>query len=388
MRNLKILPPLFLLILTILVYRAWFILKPLSGGDYITFWPENLKNYFNFPFSSWDHQIDLGWYIGALLHYAPYSLLMGLAGRVLNYNPVIIERLFWLFPFLGLSLFSSVCLFKTLFSKNNLWFFSSLIFLFNTYVLMMTGGGQVGGIGLAYAIAPLVLACFINSIKEISLKWSILSGIALALQIMFDPRITYITIGAIFLYALFWCGRGFKKYLFIFGIPLLISLGLHFFWLLPSFLAKKPSLPVGYGEPGWVEFLSFARFSDSVSLLHPNWSENIFGKTYFFRPEFLILPILAFSSLLFINYSITNYELRIKKNVLVFALLGIVGAFLAKGANPPFGEIYLWLFKNIPGMNMFRDPTKFYILVALSYSVLIPFSVEQIYLYLRKKFNN
>jgi hypothetical protein len=192
---------------------------------------------------------------------------------------------------------------------------------------------------------------------------------------MFDPRITYITISAIFLYALFWCSRAFKKYLFIFSVPLLISLGLHFFWILPSFLAKKPSLPTGYGEGGWVEFLSFGNFSDSISLLHPNWPENIFGKTYFMRPEFLVIPILAFVSLLFINQL---KSLRVIKNILFFASLGLIGAFLAKGSKPPFEEVYLWLFKYFPGMSMFRDPTKFYLFVALSYSLLIPFSLSQI----------
>jgi hypothetical protein len=44
------------------------------------------------------------------------------------------------------------------------------------------------------------------------------------------------------------------------------------------------------------------------------------------------------------------------------------------------------LFKYLPGMNLFRDPTKFYILVALSYSILIPFSLHQINSYLSSKF--
>ena len=135
-------------------------------------------------------------------------------------------------------------------------------------------------------------------------------------------------------------------------------------------------MPAGYEKADWVRFLSFADFSNAFSLLHPNWPENIFGKTYFMRPEFLIIPILAFVSLFFVN-RLTN--LQTKKNILFFTFLALIGAFLAKGSNPPFGEVYLWLFNNFPGMNLFRDPTKFYVLVALSYSVLIPFSVTEIY---------
>jgi len=34
---------------------------------------------------------------------------------------------------------------------------------------------------------------------------------------------------------------------------------------------------------------------------------------------------------------------------------------------------------------MFRDPVKFYVLVAIGYSVLIPYSVEQVYKFLKAK---
>ena len=91
------------------------------------------------------------------------------------------------------------------------------------------------------------------------------------------------------------------------------------------------------------------------------------------RPEFLILPLLAYAALLF-----KTIEKSSRKTILFFALLGLIGAFLAKGANEPFGQIYLWLFEHVPGFIMFRDPTKWYLLVALSYSVLIPFSIFHI----------
>ncbi|PIR79698.1 MAG: hypothetical protein COU25_04025 [Candidatus Levybacteria bacterium CG10_big_fil_rev_8_21_14_0_10_35_13] len=60
-------------------------------------------------------------------------------------------------------------------------------------------------------------------------------------------------------------------------------------------------------------------------------------------------------------------------------MLGLLGAFLAKGANEPFGEIYLWLFNHVPGFVLFRDPTKWYTLIALSYSMLIPFTIFKAY---------
>ncbi len=93
------------------------------------------------------------------------------------------------------------------------------------------------------------------------------------------------------------------------------------------------------------------------------------------KSEFILLSILAFSSLLFF---------KSKRKILFLVTLALTGAFLAKGVNPPYGEVYLWFFNNFPGFVVFRDPTKWYILVAVSYSVLIPFTLSGISQKLRK----
>jgi len=292
----------------------------------------------------------------------------------------VAEKIIWLWPFLILTVFSSWYLAKTLFPKNKIiHFLAPFIYLFNTYILMVAGGGQMG-IMMAYSLAPLVFGVFAKSVQASGIKLKIMAGLVLSLQVMFGPRISFLTMGTIFLYAVFQYGLVIRKYLETFAFPLFITLGLHFYWILPLVLVKRVGVPTGLGEPGWVEFLSFGNFSDSLSLLHPNWPENIFGKTYFMRPEFLLLPILAYGSLLFIKAK------RKKLNILFFVSLGLIGAFLAKGSKPPLGEVYLWLFKYFPGMNMFRDPTKFYLLIALSYSLLIPFSLETFVKKFNKKF--
>src|SRR5207247_1280407 len=90
-------------------------------------------------------------------------------------------------------------------------------------------------------------------------------------------------------------------------------------------------------------------------------------------PEFLVIPIFAYSGLLFLKNA------KKPRVLLSFAFIGLVGAFLAKGANEPFGILYLWLFDHFPGFIMFRDPSKFYLLVAIAYSILITFSLEQLW---------
>ena len=83
-----------------------------------------------------------------------------------------------------------------------------------------------------------------------------------------------------------------------------IAVLLNLYWVLPLLMLKENTLDAlgsAYTTVGALRFFSFADFSHSLSLLHPNWPENLFGKTYFLQPEFLLLPMLAFSSLLFVK---------------------------------------------------------------------------------------
>ena len=175
-------------------------------------------------------------------------------------------------------------------------------------------------------------------------------------------------------------------------IPLFGLIALHAFWILPAILTHQnplEQLGSAYSTTGAVKFFSFAALENALSLLHPNWPENLFGKTYFMKPEFLGLPILAYISLLFISTKEkTKEQKKTVQYVLYFALLALIAAFLAKGANDPFGEIYLWMFTNIPGFGVFRDSTKWYVLIAISYSLLIPFSLKHLQDIFKKKFLN
>ena len=142
------------------------------------------------------------------------------------------------------------------------------------------------------------------------------------------------------------------------------------FWILPILISRinpvTTILSESASSSGLMRFFSFATLENTLSLLHPNWPENIFGKIGFMRPEFILIPILAFSPLLFVK----------NRKILFFAFLGLLGAYLAKGSNPPWGEIYVWLTDHVGLFAMYRDPTKWYIFVAIAYSILIPISLQ------------
>lgn len=281
-------------------------------------------------------------------------------------------RLMYYWPFLVVGTISSYLLVRQYLKNIALACIGTLVYMTNTYILMLAGGGQMG-LMIAYAFVPLVFYSFVTQ-----QLW--LFTASSALLILFDLRFSYVLYAALVLYGLLVIPR--KKWwvtVRVFAIPILIVASLHSFWLIPSFFGRSLGLPAGYGDPGWLAFLSWAEFSKTISLLHPNWPENIFGFTHFMRPEFLLIPTIVSLSLL-VSPKKDSFDPRIR----YFFIIGLVGAFLAKGVKPPFGNIFEWMFVHVPMFNGFRDPTKFYLLIALAYTILIPYSVQQIMEWLKK----
>lgn len=368
------------------IYRSWFyIFNTLSSGDWPYIFAENIRE-FRIPTEP------------PFLWLEPYYQLTSKLGvQVFSLSWEITEKVFWFFPYLIISIISSFLFLKYTSTilrvgKNSLIFIflGCLIFTTNTYILMLTGGGQMG-VAVAYSLTPLVLLQLmklinLSNFSSSKFKFLITSGLILGAQLMFDPRIFLLSILIGLLYFLFMFKdvnfKIFKKIIFV----LIVAIVINFFWILPNF---------GYFDTEYksavdavnADYLSFATFSNSISLFHPNWPHNIFGKVGFMKPEFIIIPILAYGSLLLLNSKRQLKVQKFKNNlaikqfsnkaILFFVFLGLLGAFLAKGTNPPFGEIYRRL-SDIPGFSAFRDPTKFYTLVVLSYMVLIPFSLNKL----------
>jgi hypothetical protein len=337
-------------------------------GDWRFFWPENLSDFIGIP-SAWDPSLNSGigqsgvplLWINSYLNFTASFSILGLSWPLIGY-------IFWLIPAVLGSFFSMFFLYRFFFPKQKTFaIFAGIIYVSNTYFLLLISGGQFG-VALSYAVAPLVLLRFLILFRKQSVKTAILAGLSWSLLLLFDPRIMYVTLIALVILWLFQFTKP-KKILryviFVVIIPVLLIVLLHSYWLFPIVLFRNVSVAAELGNLDSFKFFSFADFSHALAFLHPNWPENIFGKVYFLQPQFLLIPLIAFSSLIFVK--------RENKNVLLpLMLLVLFGAFLAKGVQEPFGFMNEIIYRHVPGMGMFRDPTKFYVLIALGYSVLIP----------------
>ncbi len=303
----------------------------------------------------------------------------------------VIEKLLWLGVFV-LAIYSSYILAKYILGNNSSAGLASVIYSFNTYILLLFGGGQLG-VALAYGISPFILMKFMqvidaqtNDKAEISYKKNGINvaaqnGLWFALLITCDLRLAYLVLGAIVFYWLFCILSGRLRItgygiLYTFLIPAIVSVGVHAFWILPTILTGSGPASKGadFINPGMLRFLSVADLPHTISFLHPNWPDNLFGRVYFMQPEFLLVPVLAFSSL----FLLRKNEQKSFRHLLFFNFMALIGGIFATGVNSPIGGVFQWMFIHVPGFVMFRDPTKLYLFVAIAYSVLIAYTFKEL----------
>ena len=368
------------------VFVRWGISGTLSSGDWGYRFVE-LSSSMNPWVVSWSTYFGNGLGGGKMI-LAPLDTWYIITARIasnLSLPWEFTERIVWFIPLVIVAMFSSIRLTQSIVRAR--FSFLGILYVINTHFIMVLSGGQMGVVW-AIAIAPLVIHISMHLVDLLHrestklVHTTCLVGVIGAIQLMFDARIFYVTVMVIVSYIVFvFLNKGVKKVVYIrlmlVGISAgLIIIGLHAYWILPLIIYRTPIdtlLSSVYLSSDALRFFSFADQSHTMSLLHPNWPENIFGKMSFLRPEFLVFPILAFSSLLFLGKE--DREKKIK--ILFFAFMGLIGAFLAKGVNQPFGSLYEWMFVHVPGFVMFRDPTKFYVLISISYTVLIAYTLER-----------
>lgn len=398
----KILWVLLFIIGGLLFHKFLLSLHPIIAVDYTHLENQIIQYYRNYAFSSWYPSDNLGISYIVLLNHAPSNFLVGLLGSI-GIPDAFVERVLWWIPFFLLG-GGSIYLLTRSVLRNTFAAIAIMLYMANTYVLMILAGGQVQGVGLAYALAPMILLCLRKVFSQIlddgrtQISWSVMYGILLGIEMVLDPRLTYIMLVASVIYGLVYMfflmektnlfGRIIRFGIFGYMLPSIILGLLHMFWILPTVLAHaniNSEFGSVFTSKDAVRYFSFAKFENTLGLLHPNWPENIFGKTYFMRPEFLLLPVFAFISLFWVKKTQGKKEYEKNIHILFFAILGIIGIFLAKGAQDPFGGVYLWMFDHVPGFVMFRDPTKWYLLIAISYAILIPFTIGKVYVWFKDK---
>lgn len=365
---------LFLIILLFAVYWKWWVPGVRTATDFPAVSMPDLNGQFNIP-QLWFLRGSIGF--GGYSVFTLWSWLMDLtAGLLSNFGVAfeVLERMMFIIPILLIGVFGIWNLLNRFGLSKSSKFIASLFYLTNTYILLLIDGGQLS-VGLAYAWFPCAYLLFVDSLGK-DIKKQIIAAFGLWILGVLDIRFTYI-LGILlilrFFYEMVFPRKEEDRIIETLGwikssfLAVLIFILLNTYWIIP--FIKYPLSSARFSDLTKISDLNFTKLKHSLALLQPHWYENIFGRIAPFRKEFLLIPVLAF---------LAPILKRKNKEVWFWAVIAAVSIFLAKGANTPLPGVYPWLFTHIPGFSLFRDSTKFFFLVALSYSVLIAFTVDEI----------
>ena len=350
------------------VHHLWFFsTATLTYWDTAFNFPEQLRQIASFQ--TWSLE-SLG-RIAEIPSAYPYNYLSGLLARA-GFSGAFIPRLVLFWPMVIVGALGSYLLVKKVSGSGVGGLVGSVVFNFNSFFIVHSSSQ----ITIAAAIAwfPLTLYLFLELAEGPSLRRALACSVPLFVVSFLEFRVFYVCCLPLVLLYLFSlpegrARKGLPAYTGLFFLPLAVTILLNAYWLIPYYLGglEKGLQDVIVGRPLFTGGIAGTNLlHNAFAIFHPMWSG---GKLEAFSVHpipfyWFLVPLLAFSTLLF-------DKLRRDGRVLFFSLLALVGIFLTKFIFPPFPGAYGWLYRNFPGFNAFREPSKFTFLIYLPYAVLI-----------------
>jgi len=365
---------LFLLFMGSIIYFKWFSFAPFVNGDWGFLFKQSLISNF-FP-SIWTTGFGD---INIILWRYPFDFLNGIFGY-LGFDSNVAEKFLYFWPIIFIAPVSSFLLVKKITKSNLAGFIGSLIFSYNTYFLSIdTAGHELLTIAFSWAVfAILSFVYLMETKKRIFIP---LTALLLFIVGSYDLRSLYITAGALVFYAGYHqliIEQSWRKSLLANVLNSFLSffvlLLLNLYWILPCIFAKTLTSNAILSRA--ILEGNFYNLQSATVLFYPFWTGAV--TTWFFVQKipftFWLYPILAFAGLA---------VGRKNKQIVFFGLLAVIGIFLTKQNAPPFSVVYTFLYSYVPGFSAFREASKFYFLIAISYAVLIGVFAFSVWNYLK-----
>lgn len=364
----------------LIIYRNWFSFQPLVSGDWVYKFPANLSNQ-----KAWAWQTEnLGGVNIPFLWNYPMQWVESVLYAATNWQFGVIEKIVWFWPIFFIAAISVTILIRSLKGSVVACVAGVLFYFLNTYAILLFAGGQTL-FALGFALYPFAFYVVHKAVESGRLSYKLLSGIVVALLGFADPRIALLFLVVAVAYIIFRAlaedmahiAETIKQYSFLLFFLLVIPMILHSYWIITTvFFSNMTSQDVLGGSDSTIH-LSFMNLSHVLTLYAPHWPENIFGKTTTIQPIFYLFPITIFSAALILKRPIVWF----------FVVISLLSAFLTKGVNPPFEQAYNYLTTTLPGFDLFRDPSKFYVPLVLAYTVIFALFVEYVFASLPKWLN-
>lgn len=230
---------------------------------------------------------------------------------------------------------------------------------------------------ISYAFSPLVIAYFSKSVDGGKIKYRTLALTALLLTVA-CTHVVFLPMLLLLLFLLcFFLGdrRGILTRLETLVALLLMFVAVNAMWFLPLItfpgvlnqIIEQNILPpnlIDLQSPSLNDALRLGGYITEYFRLGLETSPALLGAWGFVSTALIIL---VFSSVVL--------KPR-EKWVWFFALIALLGVFLAKGTSPPLGEIATWFYTNVSYSQTFREVYHLMFIPALAYGVLLAFTVD------------
>lgn len=363
----------FICVSYFLIHLQWLWPGIHAGGDWGVLTDATIDDFFSLANNaSW--QSFSGWGNAVVeLYYFPFYFIRGFFG-VFDNSYYLGMLVVYQLPIVIITPVGIYLLLKKFFASEMIVVLASFVYLLNTHFLTLQGEHIT--IAMAYVFLPITLWATIRLIEVGTSQNVAILSILLFFLILHEPRMVYITC-LFFLPALLFIHTRWRQYATVIILIILLSL----FWLLPlakigmTGITELTSRPVWGGE--------YQSLLHALTTMRNSWTGSEI-KHFSREPVqlyFLILPLLAFGFLV-----IRNRQRDIRKYLAYFAsIIALLGILLAKQQGVPFVYLYEWLYVNMPGFSLFRESSKFYILINLSYAYLIGYTLFVISNESRKK---
>ena len=348
------------------IRHAWLSPQPLSAGDW--HWPDNpvLANYSPWP-SVWDSSLGLGGEnrFSAAFRFPIYAIV-GLFS-VLGAGWTVTEKLFYFVPFAILLPVGGWLLAREIMGRTK-WALLTPVLLLGATYFMLESNGEVP-LALGEVISFFVLLTFLKTVRQLSVRWALITGLLLAVVALYDIRPAYLCVLLMAMYFVIVTviDRNWHTLLRRVALGAVaggVFVGLQAFWLVPLLtyhggvglpIPQAPNfnvLTLGHGITGVDAFWTGGTPAQLVQAP--------------LNPAYMILPLLALTPLL---------ARRMRPEVLWLTVAALLFAFFAKTDNAPLGGIYDWMYLHVPGWKLFREGSKFLYIVTLAYAILVPMAL-------------
>ncbi len=317
-------------------------------GDAPHFYKENFRELIFEP-QIWTNRGQLLGGINAFVWIWPVLFIYSLIGKFLSIPSEQLIICFFYLPSILLSLITPIILARYLKLSKRVQFFASLVYVLNTYFLLLIDGGVVG-VALAYGIFPLQLFSLLKFARHPNYQNFALTISVTLLITLFDPRISSI---AFLVFIILENKKILKSLPQIFFVILTTGL-INLYWLLPLINIKQNANSAATS-------VSLSIF-DALTLHQPHWPENIFGQTSHPPIFFLLIPLLIFLGIFLVR----------KRIYLTFFLSYLIIAVFISS------NFYQIVFTRIPFGYAFRDATKMFTPLILISGMLIGLLSEKL----------